>query len=113
DVGGVAGGVGLRLERSDIASEIFNIAETQTASMRLWAEQILRVAEFDAELVRVADEVLPQDLKYTGSVLQHLQADAARARSRLGWTPGDPLEGLRKSVAWHLANPPTEPDPGF
>jgi hypothetical protein len=31
----------------------------------------------------------------------------------LGWSPGDPLDGLRASVAWHLAHPPTDSDPDF
>ena len=43
--------------------EVFNIAETRTASMRLWASQILQVAAFDAELVRVPDSALPEDLR--------------------------------------------------
>jgi len=112
-VGFVADAIQLSLEQPKAVGEVFNIAETQTASMRLWAEQILHVAGFDAELVRVPDDVLPEDLSSTGRVAQHLQADASKARALLGWQPGDPLAGLRKSVAWHLANPPTEPDPGF
>ncbi len=31
----------------------------------------------------------------------------------LGWEPADPQAGLKRSVEWHLAHPPTEPDPGF
>jgi nucleoside-diphosphate-sugar epimerase len=74
---------------------------------------ILAVAGFEAELVRVDDSVLPADLKTTGSVSQHLLANPTKAAHVLGWVHDDPLLGLRKSVAWHLANPPTEPDPGF
>jgi nucleoside-diphosphate-sugar epimerase len=112
-VGDIAAGIRLALEHTDVAGEIFNLAERRTASMRLWAEQILHVAGFEADLVRVADGVLPEDMRYTGSVSQHLQADASKARRTLGWQPGEPLEGLRLSVQWHLANPPTTPDPGF
>jgi nucleoside-diphosphate-sugar epimerase len=112
-VGYAAHAIQLALERTDLAGQVFNIAETSAASMRLWAQQILQVANHEAELVRVPDDVLPEDLRYTGTVSQHLQADASKARALLGWQPGDPLEGLRRSVDWHLANPPTEPDPGF
>lgn len=112
-VGDVAKATRLALANTSVAGEIFNIAETSTATMRLWAEQILQVANFEAELVRVPDDALPDDLKYTGTVSQHLQADASKARAVLGWQPGDRLEGLRASVQWHLANPPTEPDPDF
>lgn len=112
-VGDIASGIRLALEHEHVGGEIFNLAEQPTATMRLWAERILQAAEFEAELVRVADAALPEDLRYTGSVAQHLLADASKARAVLGWEPGDPLDGLRQSVRWHLANPPTEPDPGF
>jgi nucleoside-diphosphate-sugar epimerase len=81
--------------------------------MRLWAEQILRAAGSQAELVRVDDSVLPSDLQSTGTVSQHLLADAARAGRVLGWTHADPSDGLQRSVGWHLAHPPAEPDPDF
>jgi len=112
-VGDMAHGIRLALENPNVAGEVFNLAEQPTASMRRWAEDILQVAGFEAELVRVPDSALPEDLKYTGAVAQHLLADASKARRVLGWSHRDPLEGLRTSVAWHLANPPTEPDPGF
>jgi nucleoside-diphosphate-sugar epimerase len=109
----IASGVRLALEHRGIAGEVFNLAERPTASIRLWAERILQVAGFEAELVRVPDESLPDDLRYTGSVSQHLYADASKARAVLKWQPGDPLDGLRRSVEWHLAHPPTDLDPGF
>jgi nucleoside-diphosphate-sugar epimerase len=112
-VGDIAAGIRLALECPDVTGEVFNLADRRSSSVRLWAEQILRVANFEAELVRVPDEVLPEDLRYTGSVSQHLLTDASKARAVLGWMPGDPLEGLRCSVEWHLSHPPIEPDPGF
>jgi UDP-glucose 4-epimerase len=112
-VGDVAAGIRLGLENEHIAGETFNLAEQPTPTMRLWAEQILQAADSQAELVRVPDDLLPEDLRYTGSVAQHLLTDASKARAILGWQPGDPFEGLRRSVKWHLANPPSEPDPGL
>jgi UDP-glucose 4-epimerase len=112
-VGDIASGIRLALENEHVAGEVFNLAEQPTPTMHLWAEQILQAADYQAELVRVPDDLLPDDLRYTGSVAQHLLTDASKARAVLGWQPGDPLEGLRRSVRWHLANPPSEPDPGF
>ncbi len=112
-VGDVATAIELALSNRNVAGQIFNIAETHTATMRLWAQQILQAANWEAELVRVPDDALPADLSSTGTVSQHLQADASKARAVLGWQPGDAMAGLRKSVAWHLANPPTDADPGF
>jgi nucleoside-diphosphate-sugar epimerase len=74
---------------------------------------ILEAAGSSAELVRVADEVLPEDLKTTGTMTQHVAASARRARKLLGWTTSDPAETLRATVRWHLAHPPSKPDLDF
>lgn len=105
--------VRLALESEAAAGETLNICERRTSSVRLWAERILDAAGFDAELVRVPDEVLPADLRQTGHMSQHIVASAAKARELLGWTDSDPVEALRTTVDWHLANPPPDPDPGF
>jgi nucleoside-diphosphate-sugar epimerase len=50
--------------------------------------------------------LLPDDLQTLGTIPQHLLVDSSKARDLLGWTETDPHEALRRSVAWHLANPP-------
>lgn len=104
----VARGVRLALESEAAAGEVFNLCELRTSTVRLWADRILEAAGFDAELVRVPDDLLPADLKQTGEVSQHIVASAAKARALLGWEDSDPLAALRATVAWHLANPPEE-----
>jgi hypothetical protein len=44
---------------------------------------------------------------------QHMLVDAAKARTLLGWEPSDPLTTIPRSVQWHLANPPPDPDASF
>jgi nucleoside-diphosphate-sugar epimerase len=112
-VGEIARGVRLALETPGVEGEIFNFAERRTAPIRVWAEQILNAAGFEAELVRVADEVLPDDLTSTGAGSQHLQTDSSKARAVLGWEHDHSASGIETSVRWHLDHPPTEPDPGF
>jgi nucleoside-diphosphate-sugar epimerase len=109
----VARGVHLVLTTPAAAGQVLNLCEDRTFSMRLWSRMILDAAESDAELVRVADELLPEDLKPTGTMTQHIAASAHKARSMLGWTTSDPVESLRNSVSWHLANPPSNPDLDF
>ena len=92
---------------------VMNVCEDRTFSMRMWARMILDAAESDAELVRVSDEALPEDLKLTGTVLQHIAASAARARRLLGWSTSDPVETLGTTVRWHLQNPPAKADTDF
>jgi nucleoside-diphosphate-sugar epimerase len=98
---------------NDVRGEVFNICEDRTYSMRMWSQAILEAAGSDAELVRVRDDVLPEDLKFTGTMSQHIAASGKKARAMLGWTTSDPMETLRTSVQWHLANPPTEASEDF
>ena len=74
---------------------------------------ILDAAGSTVQLVRVADDLLPEDLKPTGTMSQHIAASAQKARSMLGWTTSDPAESLRTTVRWHLANPPANPNLDF
>jgi nucleoside-diphosphate-sugar epimerase len=109
----IARGARLALESSVAAGEVLNLCEDRTFSMGLWTRMILEAAGSDAELVRVADDLLPEDLKPTGTMTQHIPASAHKARAMLGWTTTDPLATLRTTVAWHLGNPPADPDLDF
>jgi hypothetical protein len=71
--------------------------------------------------------LLPDDLKLLGTIAQHLLVgrapawtgqqhllvDSSKARDLLGWEQTDPHEALRRSVAWHLANPPEDASDDF
>jgi len=109
----IARGVHLVLQTPAAAGEVLNLCEDRTYSMRMWSRMILDAAGSTSELVRVADDVLPDDLKPTGTLSQHIAASAQKARSMLGWTTSDPAESLRTTVRWHLANPPSNPDLDF
>src|SRR5256886_2625795 len=108
----VGGAVRLAL-RKPVAAQVMNICEDRSYSMRRRSRMILDAAESDAELVRVSDEALPEDLKLTGTVLQHIAASAAKARRLLGWSTSDPVETLGTTVRWHLQNPPAKSDTDF
>ena len=101
----VAQAVRLALEAPNVGG-VFNVCEDRTYSMRMWAQMILDAADSKAELVRVPDDRLPEDLNLTGNVRQHIAATAGKARAELGWTTSDPLETLRTTVRWHLDHPP-------
>jgi len=109
----VATGVRLALESSAAVGEIFNLAEARSPSIALWVRWILDAAGSDAELVRVPDDALPDDLGITAAIAQHLTCDSSKARALLGWTETPCEEAMRRSVAWHLANPPAGDDTGF
>ena len=109
----ISRGVELALQNHAAAGEIFNLCEDRTYSVRMWARMILEAAGSPAELVRVADDALPEDMEMTGTMSQHISATAHKARTMLGWTTSDPWESLRTTVRWHLDNPPANPDPDF
>jgi nucleoside-diphosphate-sugar epimerase len=112
-VGDVARGARLALESRSTNGIALNLCEDRTFSIRMWSRMILEAAGSHAELVRVADEVLPEDLKPTGTMTQHIAASSNRARNLLGWTTSDPAETLRSTVRWHLDNPPAAGDADF
>jgi nucleoside-diphosphate-sugar epimerase len=112
-VGDVAAAVSLAVA-GDHRGEAFNVVEPVTAPYRLFAEQILAAADAaDVELVRVGDDLLPPDLALTGALDQHLLMDSWKARTVLGWAPADPADSLRRSVRWHLENPPSDSSDDF
>jgi nucleoside-diphosphate-sugar epimerase len=103
----------LALKTPAAIGQVFNICEDRTFSMRMWSRMILDAAGSGATLVRVADDALPEDLKPTGTMSQHVACSARKARTVLGWTTSDPLKTLHTTVRWHLDHPPAEPDLDF
>jgi nucleoside-diphosphate-sugar epimerase len=111
-VGDVASAVLAALDTPAASGEVFNVVEARTPTVLGWARAILAAAGSDLELVRVADDELPDDLQLTKTWPQHLLFSSAKAQRVLGWTPGDPAETVPRSVRWHLAHPP-EPSGDF
>ena len=109
----IAAGIRLAFESDACVAEVLNLGEARTWSMGLWARHVLEAAGSDAQLVRVPDVLLPDDLNALGTISQHLLVDSSKARDLLGWTETDPHEALHRSVAWHLANPPRGADADF
>jgi nucleoside-diphosphate-sugar epimerase len=104
---------GLRLAvESGQEAEVFNLAEADCATIGLWVEEILAAAGHEAELVRVADELLPEDLQITAEIPQPWLVSSAKAAARLNWVHAPWRECVGRSVRWHLANPP-EPEEDY
>ncbi len=59
------------------------------------------------------DHNLPDDLEATKSIPQHFLVESRKAVTVLGWRPTDPAETIPRSVRWHLAHPPADPDQDF
>ncbi len=102
----VAALIRLAVESGIAAGETLNASEQATWSMEEWARRVLAAAGSDAELVRVPDDALPEDLALTGTFRQHVLTDSTRARAVLQWEETNPRDALTRSVSWHLAHPP-------
>jgi nucleoside-diphosphate-sugar epimerase len=109
----MARGARLVLESPWTAGMALNLCEDRTFSMAMWSRMILEAAGSSAELVRVDDDLLPEDLKPTGTMTQHICATAHLARMLLGWTTSDPGDTLRTTVRWHLDHPPADANMDF
>ena len=109
----IAHGVHLTLTTPSAAGLVLNLCEDRTYSMRMWSLMILEAAGSPAKLVQVADALLPEDLKPTGTMSQHIAASAHKARMLLGWSTSDPAATLGTTVRWHLAHPPPDTGAGF
>ena len=109
----IARGARLALESRSTAGLALNLCEDRTFSMAMWSRMILEAASSTAELVRVADELLPEDLEATGTMTQHIPATSKRARDILGWTTSDAAQTLHTTVRWHLDHPPPDADQDF
>ncbi len=104
-VGDVAQAVRLAVELRP-AGKIFNVVERATWTIGLLAQKIIEASGVPTELVRVDDRLLPDDLRITGRMEQHLLLDSHKIRSDLGWEETDPEEALVRTVKWDLDNPP-------
>ena len=112
-VGDVGRAVERCLETSGSAGQVLNVCEDRTYSMRMWSQMILGAAGSAAQLVRVPDEALPDDLAETGTMSQNIACSAHKARVMLRWQTSDPFETLRSTVGWHLAHQPDDEDADF
>lgn len=108
----VARAVRLAAESGAVAGRVLNVGEARSVTMAQWFRAIGEAAGTEVDLVRVADDALPEDLALTGTIPQHLLVDSRRIRELLGWHDTDPGEALRRSVSWHLAHPPQDPPGG-
>lgn len=108
----IARGLRLAAERAD-PGEVFNLAEPASGSIRDWIEQILVAAEHDAELVQAPEDRVPDDMFLTRAIPQDWLVESAKAANLLVWTHAPWRECVHRSVRWHLANPPSNPDEAF
>ena len=109
----VAAAVERALITDGVTGRAFNVCERDTWSYFEFARRILDAAGSAAELVRVADRVLPVDLLITARLRQDFLLDGSLGRRVLQWEETDRLAALYRTVRWDLDHPPEESEPDF
>jgi len=92
---------------------MFNVCEARTYPILHVVQEILDAAGSEAELVRVPNHELPEDLGATGAVAQPLLVSSEKLSRVLGFRESPRAEAMKATVEWHLENPPPEPEDGF
>ncbi len=102
----LARGLRVAAERAPTAGEVFNLAERESPTIRLWVEEILAVAGHEADLIRVPEDLLPPDMGLTAEIPQPWLVDPGKAERELGWVHAPWHQCVARSVRWHLDHPP-------
>jgi nucleoside-diphosphate-sugar epimerase len=91
---------------------IYNVAETPAFSELEWAKQIGAAVGWCGEFAVLSRDTTPTHLQFPGNTAQHWEADSSRIRAELGYREAVSIgEGIRRTIEWDRANPPTEPLP--
>jgi len=94
------------------AGRVYNVCEEQSYSELEWAKKIGNEAGWHGRFIVLPKERTPRHLIVPGNLAQHGVTTSERIRRELGYreTVGT-LEGIRRTIAWEKATPPTIPLP--
>lgn len=102
----VARAVALALESPNAVGRTYNVGHERVLSVRGIAELVAQVMGHEWEIVSVPNDRLPATNPY--ATPYHIVYDLKRSRAELGFRESVSLEqGMRRTVEWLLANPPT------
>ena len=108
----VAAAIALAITDDRTAGRIYNVAEVDHPSEAEWVRRLGATAGWHGEIITLPKDRLPAHLQEDFNPEQHWVADSTRLRQELGYAEHIPYdEGLRRTVAWELANPPERVDP--
>ena len=90
------------------AGRVYNLGERDSPCEADWVRVVAGVVGWDGRVVAVAGEKLPESMRVSGRTECHIVTDTSRIREELGFVETVPRdEGLRRTIAWERANPPS------
>jgi nucleoside-diphosphate-sugar epimerase len=109
-VDNVAAAIALAATAERAAGKIYNVAEEPPLSEREWTEEVAQQAGWRGTMVELPAGQVPSHLRFPGNPAQHWAASSQRIREELGYREIVPFaEGLRRTIVWERANPPSIP----
>jgi nucleoside-diphosphate-sugar epimerase len=107
-VGNVAAAIALAATTERAAGRTFNVAEQPSFTELEWTRLVADAMNWAGDILVMPDELVPSGLRIPGRLEQHWAVDSTRIRSELGYTePVALMDGLRRTIAWERANPPS------
>jgi nucleoside-diphosphate-sugar epimerase len=95
------------------AGRTYNVAPAYTATEAEWVRSIAEAHGWSGEIVSIAREQLPEQLRVLFNTDHHLALDSNRIRAELWYTELiSTREALRDTIEWERRNPPSSP-PAF
>jgi nucleoside-diphosphate-sugar epimerase len=92
---------------------VYNVAEPHAFPEGDWLRMIGETAGWNGEVVALPKEKMPAHLRVSYKTEQHWIVSSARIRVELGYSePVGLREGIRRTIEWERANPPTSPPAG-
>lgn len=100
-VGNVAAAIGLAVTDARAASQTYNVGEDPTPTEREWIQQIGNVVGWRGDVVTIADEQLPAQLRQPLDWRYHLATDTRRIREALSYREPIPQrEAIEATLQW-------------
>lgn len=94
-------------------NQAYNCADEQQFTQRQWVELLSEFAGRRLDILPLAEELATPSEVLTRQLggLNHCLLDIGKARAELGYRDAiDPLDALRETATWYLANPLREAD---
>lgn len=106
----VAQAIALAVTDDRAAGRIYNVAYKKALTEAEWVRQIARVIGWKGQVIALASEQLPQNLRSDAfDFSQQYAFDSSRIRRELGYAEVVPFaEALQRTIEWERANPPEE-----
>ncbi len=110
----VADAIALAVTDDRAAGQTYNVGDPDTLPEAEWVRAIRRETGWGGEVVVVPAERLPESMRDGINVAQRLAGDTSRIRKELGFVERISRdEGLRRTIEWERANPPSPINPAM